>query len=155
MEQRGLEDESSCDATTPLEPGIVGSPGHLIATEINPNGQSELAWLMRRLVDDLRGTREDLLAGRKATLSAPHQRIRCSWPTAASDRDPPFDALAVDYLSRVEAFRRAESPTAEQFDRVVEGCAQCHQQTCGGPLQVIEALYIQVPGGSPRPRDSR
>lgn len=128
-----------CTLTTVLVPGVPGSPGHLIASEINPNGASELANLMRTFVADWKDARLKLEAdaGVSARLAV-HRRIRCSWPTSADDRNPAFDGLAVGYLAKVKAFDA--KPSRENYEGVLDGCKACHEVSCGGPLELIEGM---------------
>ena len=128
-----------CTAETVLVPGVPGSPGHLIASEINPNGASELATLMRTFVADWKDARVKLEADAGVTARFPvHRKIRCSWPTAANDRNPAFDGLAVGYLAKVKAFDA--KPSKETYEGVLDGCKACHEVSCGGPLELIEGM---------------
>jgi len=129
----------ACDASTPLVPGVPGSPGHLLPSTVNPNGASELAALMRTMTDDWRATRDALAAGTPVPERLPtHRRIRCSWPTTPQDRRDPFDALAQSYVSAVAAFDA--TPTRASYDGVLAACTACHGVSCPGPLSVIEGL---------------
>lgn len=138
---------ADCTLETKLVPGVPGSPGHYIGSEINPNGHSELANRMRLMLADLRKTRDALVAGgtAEALPLADHTRIRCSWPTTAADRNPTTDGMAVGYLQRVEAFNEKRDGAA--FDAVIDGCVTCHMETCQGPLAAIEPL--RLPGEAP------
>ncbi|MFZ5441371.1 MAG: hypothetical protein ACOZQL_15290 [Myxococcota bacterium] len=131
-----------CTFATELVPGIPGSPGHLLPSEINPNGASELATLMRTFVAHWKETRAKLLAGE--TPPAPrfpgHRKIRCSWPTDPKDRTEAFDQLAQAYLAAVKAYDAA--PSKSTFTGVINGCAACHEATCGGPLELIDSLRL-------------
>lgn len=128
-----------CTAETVLVPGVPGSPGHLIASEINPNGASELATLMRTFVADWKDARVKLEADAGVTARLPvHRKIRCSWPTAANDRNPAFDGLAVSYLAKVKAFDA--KPSRETYEGVLDGCKACHEVSCGGPLELIQGM---------------
>lgn len=132
-----------CTYETPLTPGVPGSPGHLVPSDINPNGASELAVRMRGMVADWRTAREALQAGKPVPglpLLPNHRRIRCSWPTAAEDRNPAYDGMAQAYLAQVRAFD--EAPSVKTFNGALTGCAACHEATCGGPLAVIEGLRL-------------
>jgi len=135
--------QEDCTYETPLTPGVPGSPGHLVASDINPNGASELATRMRGTVTDWRAAREALQAG-KPVPGLPylpnHRRIRCSWPTAAEDRNPAYDGMAQAYLAQVRAFD--EAPSVTTYNAALSGCAACHEATCGGPLTVIEGLRL-------------
>ena len=128
-----------CTASTVLVPGVPGSPGHLIASDINPNGASELATLMRTFVADWRNARVALEADAGVSARFPvHRKLRCSWPTAADDRTPAFDGLAQGYLAKVKAFDAR--PSRDTYEGVLDGCKACHEVSCGGPLEVIEGL---------------
>jgi hypothetical protein len=132
----------TCTLQTPLVPGVPGSPGHFIPSEINPNGASELAALMRRFVSDWRSV-QGALREHKALpkgFAPQHAKVRCAWPTDPQDRNAVFDGLAVNYLGAVRAYEAA--PAARTFNAVVASCRACHEQTCGGPLVVIDSLQV-------------
>ncbi len=134
---------SDCTFETPLVPGVPGSPGHLLPSDINPNGASELAALMRTMTADLDALRTTLDAAPSLPLHARHSKIRCAWPTDPSERTPQFDAFAVAYLGRVQALDAA--PPAERkaaFDAVISACTSCHEQSCTGPIPRIEKLRL-------------
>jgi hypothetical protein len=132
-----------CTFETALVPGVPGSPGHLIPSSRNPNGDSELAALMRHCVDDWKEARAALKTGQAIRPRFPvHRRMRCSWPTDPADRNQAFDALAVGYLTRVQAFDAR--PSVKTYEGVLDGCKACHEVTCGGPLQVIESLRTEA-----------
>lgn len=135
---------AACTLATPLVPGVPGSPGHPIPSPINPNGNSELAALMRAMQADLKATRAQILAGQpRATLLPRHQRIRCSWPTNPGDRNPSFDASAQVYLAGIAALDAADAASATtRFDGALDGCRACHEKTCSGALVAIEALRL-------------
>jgi hypothetical protein len=134
--------QPECTLATPLVPGTPGSPGHLLPSLRNPNGDSELAALMRRFVDDLTLTRTALEArGPRRALAPKHRRLRCAWPTEPKDRTPVYDALAQAYLARVEELDLAGPEAAEPaYRRVIEACRGCHQASCPGPLDLIDSL---------------
>jgi hypothetical protein len=136
-----------CTLETPLVPGVPGSPGHLIPSEINPNGSSELAEMMRTMQRDLTAAREAVLAGKPVAPMHPrHRKMRCAWPTAASDRNPTFDAFAQGYLANVAALDAAPAEgRAAAFTAVLDACKACHQQSCPGPITAIDAMRLPAP----------
>ncbi|MDO8349234.1 MAG: hypothetical protein Q7T30_03285 [Planctomycetota bacterium] len=131
-----------CTLATPLVPGIPGSPGHLIASARNPNGDSELAVLMRRFVDDLQQARPLLEAKKPVPKLLPaHRRMRCSWPTKPEERNEKFDGLAIAYLATVKAYD--DAPGQATYNGILAGCVACHSQSCGGPLDFIDSMKWQ------------
>jgi hypothetical protein len=132
-----------CTLSTPLVPGVPGSPGHLIVTDLHPDGTSELALLMRGLVDDTKAARVAVLAGRQVPARWSVQRhLRCAWPTAAADRDARFDALAASYLEQVRTLEAQPADPRTAYTHVLEGCLACHQTMCPGPIDLIEGLRL-------------
>lgn len=131
--------DADCDPSTPLVPGIPGSPGHLIRSSRNPNGDSELAYLMRLMADDLEAAKKALADGAKPkSMLGIHRRIRCSWPTKLDERSPQFDGMAQGYLAAVKAFD--EEPSQARYNAIVQGCVACHSISCRGPLDRIDGL---------------
>jgi hypothetical protein len=145
------EAEPECTLATALKPGVPGSPGHLIQTARNPNGQSELAALMRTMQADLQAARAAIGRGERVSpMLARHRKIRCSWPTQASDRDQAFDVNAQGYLRAIERLQTSppdKDRAAAAFDGVLDACRTCHERVCSGALAAVEALRI-----NPRPR---
>ena len=131
-----------CTLATELVPGIPGSPGHLIKSTRNPNGDSELAVLMRQFVDDLREART-LLEARQPVkkLHDTHRKMRCAWPTRPADRNERFDSLAQGYLAAVRTFDAA--PQQANYNAIIAGCIACHSTSCGGPLDFIDGMKWQ------------
>jgi hypothetical protein len=134
-----IADDADCNLSTPLVPGIPGSPGHLIPSARNPNGDSELSALMRQFVDDLRDVQPTLAAGQPMRKLYPTQRrMRCAWPTRPEERNQRFDTLAQGYLAMVRAFDAA--PGKATYNGIIQGCINCHSQSCGGPLEFIDGM---------------
>jgi len=132
-------DDSDCNLQTVLDPKKPGSPGNLIPSTRNPNGDSELAVLMRTFVDGLRDARVLVEAEQKLEPLFPvHRNMRCAWPTVASDRDEGYDARAQGYLASVRAFDTA--PSKATYNAIVNNCVACHQVSCGGVIEFIQTL---------------
>jgi hypothetical protein len=100
---------------------------------------------MRKMADDLSSARAALERNNDiAPMLATHRRIRCSWPTDPGDRNALFDGLAVNYLSAVGELDAARgSSRRNAYIRTVAACRACHEQTCGGPLAVIDKLALE------------
>lgn len=138
-EVAAVADDADCNFQTPLVPGIPGSPGHLIVSSRNPNGDSELAVLMRQFVDDLREVRVLVEAGQPVKKLLPvHRKMRCAWTTKQSDRNLGFDGRAQSYLATVRMFDQA--PSQASYNAMIAGCISCHAQSCGGPLDFIDSM---------------
>ena len=137
-----VADDADCNLSTPLVPGIPGSPGHLIKSQRNPNGDSELSVLMRQFVDDLREVRTQAEAGQPVKKLLPvHRKMRCAWPTKPEERNEQFDGRALGYLAAVRAFDTA--PNQANYNGIIAGCIACHSVSCGGPLDFIDSMKWQ------------
>jgi hypothetical protein len=131
-----VAEDADCNLSTKLVPGVPGSPGHLVKSSRNPNGDSELSVLMRQFVDDLREVRPMLEAGQKVKALLPvHRKMRCAWPTKPEERNQQFDLRAQAYLGAVAAFDQA--PGKDTYNAIIAGCIACHSVSCGGPLEFI------------------
>lgn len=134
-----------CTLETPLVPGAPGSPGHLIKTATNPNGQSELAILMRSMQDHMKAVRASIEAGAPLPeYPAEHARMRCAWPTTPSDRDAAFEGFSINYLAQLEALHDGSSsvPLKDRYNHVVTACRSCHENSCPGPIVAIDKLRL-------------
>jgi hypothetical protein len=132
-----------CTIRTPLKPGVPGSPGHHIESKINPNGDSELAHLMRTMLAELQSVRNDVMNEMaQSRIPAGHERMVCTWPTDDKTRSPLFGAMAGKYMGTVREFNRAKKADVKRFNAVVDSCVACHEQSCRGPLAVIEPLKL-------------
>jgi len=131
--------DSDCNLQTVLDPDKPGSPGHLIKSERNPNGDSELAVLMRLFVDGLRDTRLLVEAEQPIQPLYPvHRAMRCAWPTKPEDRNEGYDARSQAYLGVVRAFDA--TPNQDNYNAIINNCVACHQVSCGGVIEFIESL---------------
>ena len=132
-------DDSDCNLQTVLDPAKPGSPGNLIPSDRNPNGDSELAVLMRVFVDGLRDAKVLVEAEQPVQPLFPvHRAMRCAWPTVPSDRDEGYDARSQSYLAVVRGFDAA--PTKASYNAIINSCVACHQVSCGGVIEFIASL---------------
>jgi len=132
-------DDSDCNLETVLDPNKPGAPGHLIESPRNPNGDSELAVLMRKFVEQLKENRLRVKNGETVEKLWPtHRTMRCAWPTNPKERNAGYDGRAQSYLAMVRTFD--EAPSKESYNAVVNACIQCHQVNCGGVIGFIETL---------------
>ena len=67
--EQNAYDDSDCNLQTVLDPDKPGAPGHLIESPRNPTGDSELAVLMRKMVEDLKENRLRTKGGQQVAAS--------------------------------------------------------------------------------------
>lgn len=111
---------------------------------VNPNGDSELALLMREMFDHSMEIKEQLEAEGKFASIQRFDAMKTAEATepekAASDL---YKAMADVYLSSVDITNEAPpSHRAKSFNSMVDNCMNCHEQMCTGPMVKIKKLYI-------------
>ena len=129
-----------CNYTTPLQPGIPGSPNNLIMLENRPSGVSELAALMREMLDVMKEARGQLKSKTPVTALKNYERMKCAWPTDMSNRTAQYDALADLTIDAIHRFN--ERPSEDSYNTIVATCISCHQQRCPGPMAAIQPLVL-------------
>ena len=112
---------------------------------INPNGDSELALLMREMYDHGMKMKKALKNGEAAVAERDFAEILTAAATepdkAASSE---FKAFGQSYI---EILRQLESATPEDsrqlYDAMVDNCMACHTTFCPGPKMRIKHLIIR------------
>ena len=125
--------EKSCTSGTSIPKKII-----------NPNGDSELALLMRAMYDEADHMKQQLTNGESLTLQLDHDQILTARATepekAASDL---YKAFAGNYLQSVQSLRNARNDQVpELYAQMVEQCRNCHQELCPGPMVKIKKLML-------------
>jgi hypothetical protein len=112
--------------------------------DINPNGSSELALLMRSMFDDGMLVKADILEGKKATVECDYARIHTAVATQPEETvTPDFKTFAAAYEAAVGDLNNA--PAGEQrgpYTHMVNTCIQCHQEFCTGPIRKIRKMEL-------------
>ncbi len=110
---------------------------------INPNGDSELALLMREMYDESERIKQEIAAGRKPTVNFDYKKVLTAEGTepekVASDT---YHAFAQAYVGLMNALEEATADQAPAiFLNMVDNCMDCHTALCPGPRVRIKKLY--------------
>jgi len=113
-------------------------------TPINPNGDSELALLMRKMYNESLKAKEALLAGEAPTLDCEVARLHTA---SATEPDkvarPEYAGFATSFEVAVASMEKAPfGHRDEAYDQMVNSCIQCHQELCPGPIRRINKLRL-------------
>lgn len=113
------------------------------AAPLNPNGDSELALLMRAMFDDALLMKQQIEQGEQPRPALDYQKILTAEATepekAASDT---YKVHALSYLQTIKALQGADAPQAASlYKNMVNSCMGCHQALCPGPTVRIKKLY--------------
>ncbi len=111
---------------------------------LNPNGDSELALLMREMHTDGMKTKQQLLEGKTPDISVKYEKLFTAKATEpAKVATPEYTAYATIYETAVKNFlERRENNQVEAYTTMVDACMNCHQQICPGPMVKIKRMYL-------------
>lgn len=112
---------------------------------INPNGDSELALLMREMMNSSKSLKEQIEQG-KLPENFPKEflKIRTAKPTDSDTKKESFDDFAASYLDNLQSlYHSPKEELTQNYNAVITACANCHSQHCPGPLKAINKLKIE------------
>jgi len=111
---------------------------------INPNGDSELALLMREMLHSSESLKEQIKKGNlPEKFPEAFLKIHTAKPTDADTKHDSYDAFATNYIDNLQLLYK--SPKAEltkNYNAVITACISCHSDHCPGPIKTIEKLKI-------------
>jgi len=114
------------------------------AKPLNPNGDSELALLMREMHDDGMRTKKQLLEGKTPSIKVAYEKLTTAKATEPEKAaSPEYAAYATIYETAVQNFlERRGNEQIESYTTMVNACMNCHQQICPGPMVKIKKMYL-------------
>lgn len=112
---------------------------------LNPNGDSELAMLMREMMSSASNMREMVKQGNlPATFPEEFLKIHTAQPTDSETKKASFEDFADNYISNLNTlYNSPKEDLTKNYNAVVNACASCHSQHCPGPLKAINKLKIE------------
>ena len=126
-----------------LDPGETGALQKQETAALNPNGDSELALLMRAMADEFTAVKKVIEEGGEIGHISDFKSIYTAIPTKESMKDNGFQAFAQAFLQSVDELENSEkTQRSEAYKGVVNACMNCHEASCHGPMRRIEKMYI-------------
>ena len=124
--------------------GILISCSSKQKSPLNPNGDSELALLMRTMEEDAIEMKKFAESGRVTVSAYDHSALFTATPTeAGKTSDPEYQVMAQSYLEAVKSMDSANKDNVlEQYHNLIDMCISCHRSMCPGPVVRIEKLYV-------------
>ena len=115
-------------------------------SSVNPNGDSELALLMREMADWTDSCKAAITSGREVPAAPANLKtLHTAKRTDPNIDEKIFSSMASLYQSRVTDFQTATDANRVQlFNAMVQGCISCHENFCHGPLVRINKMMIPV-----------
>ncbi len=115
-----------------------------IKRPINPNGDSELALLMRKMFADVERIKKQVQKGETVTVKIDHEKIlsaHATEPEKAASAE--FKAWGATYLKGIEALINSSPGNVEQhYSSLINSCMSCHKAFCPGPIKRIKKLNL-------------
>lgn len=112
---------------------------------LNPNGDSELAVLMRAMYDSAVTFQKLVKEGRTdVKLPAAFLKIHTAKPTDSSAvKDPAYTSFANDYVKGLNAlYSSSKEELGSNYNIMLDKCVNCHQAYCPGPIKKINKLKL-------------
>lgn len=114
-------------------------------SETNPNGDSELALLMRKMFEDGEDIKA-LITNNEGNITEEYiqelERIHTATPTDADVKTPEFEAYTKLMIEEANVLFGSDSNRVQGFNNLVNRCINCHQSFCPGPIKRIKKLTI-------------
>jgi hypothetical protein len=110
---------------------------------LNPNGDSPLALLMRRMTKWAEQAKKNIDSGNylPPVNMEDFNTMLTAAPTDSTVKGEPFTGYAKSWLASLEALYASDKSTHKRlFNAVITQCVTCHQSYCQGPIKRIRKL---------------
>ena len=109
---------------------------------INPNGDSELALLMREMFEEAERVKQQIANKEPITFTIDYEKVLTAHATEPEKAaSATYKAFANSYLQNMQALQTANpSEVGPLYTRMVDNCMNCHQALCPGPMVKIKKL---------------
>ena len=111
---------------------------------LNPNGDSELALLMRQMMISSESLKEKIKQGNlPENFPEEFLKIHTALPTDSETKKESFEGYASNYIYNLKTlYHSPKDDLSKNYNAVITACANCHSQHCPGPLKAINKLKI-------------
>lgn len=112
---------------------------------LNPNGDSELALLMRKMAKLSEDNAAALKAGKDLVpYDGSFEKVIFKAERSMNVEEQMFQGMARAYITNLNKLYAATSmeEKLQLHNNVVQSCQDCHGQTCRGPLKRIDKMIV-------------
>jgi len=124
---------------------VITDASQVEVSETNPNGDSELALLMRKMFEEGEDIKK-LITNNEGNITEEYitelERIHTATPTDADVKTPEFEAYTKLMIDEANLLFSNDSNRVQGFNNLVNRCINCHQSFCPGPIKRIKKLTI-------------
>ena len=134
---------AACSEEEPKQPAFSSENVQIVKAPINPNGDSELALLMRAMYEEADRMKKAIERGEQPEITLDYDKILTAEATEPEKAaSATYKVHAQSYLQTLKALENAELAEAKVlFDEMVDSCMGCHSALCPGPKARIKKLY--------------
>jgi hypothetical protein len=136
---------ANCSSNEPKQESIKADSTNCEKPKpLNPNGDSELALLMRKMMHTSESLKEMIKQG-NLPKAFPEEflTIHTAKPTDSETKKASFDGFASSYVSNMKTlYASPKDELTKNYNAVVTACVNCHSEHCPGPLKAINKLKI-------------
>lgn len=114
---------------------------------LNPNGDSELALLMRKMATLSEENAAALRAGKDlVAYDGSFEKVIFNAERSMKVEEQLFQGMAKVYIAQLNKLYEAGSMEEKMalHNNVVQSCQDCHAQTCRGPLKRIDKMKVSM-----------
>jgi hypothetical protein len=110
----------------------------------NPNGDSELALLMRDMTAHVEEEKKRMDAGKApGEMPVGYDKISTAKPTDSKQLTDNFQGFATIYLQSLGNYHNATPENYRtEYNNLIKSCISCHEHECPGPIKRIEKLLV-------------
>lgn len=112
---------------------------------LNPNGDSELALLMRAMHENGMEMKAQLEKGEIPKVNVDYSKIKTAKETPGmKPANVPYDTFADIYIHSMKKLEKCTNVEEAKvhFQNMQTNCLNCHQQMCPGPIVKINKLTL-------------
>ena len=124
---------------------VITDASQVEVSETNPNGDSELALLMRKMFEEGEDIKK-LITNNEGNITEEYiaelERIHTATPTDTDVKTPEFKAYTKLMIDEANLLFSNDSNRVQGFNNLVNRCINCHQSFCPGPIKRIKKLTI-------------
>jgi hypothetical protein len=122
----------------------TGCNDGIVRKQINPNGDSELAILMRDMFDEGMEVKQSVINSESPQMKLAYHHIHTAKPTEEGKNVTlEYQLFAKAYEASVERFKNAsEDDRPAAYQNMVDNCMNCHSKVCRGPMVKIKKMYL-------------
>ena len=115
-----------------------------VKAPVNPNGDSELALVMRAIYEHSDAIKKELANGKLPSQHKIFEEIHTAVATQPEEVGTElYRTMADNYLASVKKLNTSNLDNYQQhFNAMVDNCMSCHAAICPGPRVKIKKLYI-------------